>query len=54
MVNRGDAHVFVASIHKVVCQLKDIEKKQEVKIPASVYDELSAMEEVLMKYYLSK
>lgn len=53
-LNRGDAHVFISSIHIILAQLRDVEEKKNVEIPDSVYAELSAMEAVLSRDYLNK
>lgn len=50
-ITRGDAFVFVSSIHVIEAELK---KLTGVKVPDRVYAELSAMETVLERDYLGK
>lgn len=54
MISRGDAHVFISSIHVIVAELKDAEANRGIEVPNRVYAELSAMETVLARDYLSK
>lgn len=49
MINRIDIQLFIASLHHISAELKAI---PSVEIPDSVYAELSAIENVLMRDYL--
>lgn len=53
MINRGDAHVFISSIHIIQEELKKLEQ-EGVKVPDRAMNELSAMELVLRRDYLNK
>lgn len=50
-VNRGDAHVFMSSIHVVQAELHKLELSG-VAVPLKALAELSAMEMVLRRDYL--
>ena len=54
MISRGDAHVFISSIHVIVAELRDAEANKGIEVPKHVYAELSAMETVLARDYLNK
>ena len=52
-INRGDARVFMASIHIVISELENAAQAQKLELPKKAMDELHAMEHVLKDYYLN-